>query len=131
MTPSSEDAVRRFYDARKDGDLEKARGFLAEDVTWLEPGDSVLGGEYEGRDVVLDLLASFHERSETFDIRIRDLVANDDHVVAILTWEGERNGRRIQGREAGVYRVRDGRIEDARFFLHAPEDPQEFEAFWA
>jgi ketosteroid isomerase-like protein len=63
----------------------------------------------------------------TFRLDLDEALANDRHTVALVVWSAERGGRTLRGREVAVYRVRNGRIVEARFY---PDDAGTVDAFW-
>src|SRR5690349_1015976 len=82
---SSADAavVRALYDARARNDLTAAAELLAPNVIWHEPYDYL--GTLNGRDDVMDAIRqSMQETGGTFSLVVTDLLASDDHVVALV-----------------------------------------------
>jgi uncharacterized protein len=105
---AQEDAalVRRGYEAFIAGDMEWMNQHLHENIVWHNPGNSVLAGDYRGREEVLAFFArSVQIALPEFDIH--DIVASDDHVVAILTmnWRKNGTGETYQTRNAQVFHV--------------------------
>ncbi len=64
---------------------------------------------------------SMEETGGTFRLMVTDLLASELHVVALVDFSAERHGRRLSGREIGVFRVADGRIAEVWFYT--AEDP--------
>ena len=113
--------VRRLYEARERHDLDASASLLAPDVQWHEPYDYL--GSIHGREAVVAAIAhSMDETGGAFRLTLTDLLASDDHVVALVDFSAEREGSRLTGREVGVFRVRDGLIEEVWFY--AAEDPE-------
>ncbi|MEO7118198.1 MAG: nuclear transport factor 2 family protein [Candidatus Limnocylindrales bacterium] len=113
--------VRRLYEAREREDIDTSASLLAPDVQWHEPYDYL--GTIHGREAVLEAIR--HTLDETgggFRLHLTDVLASDDHVVALVDFEAERDGQRLSGREVGVFRVADGLIQEVWFY--AAEDPQ-------
>jgi uncharacterized protein len=109
MNGGNEDVVRAFMDALSAGDLDRIGELVSDDVTLHVPGRSEIAGEKRGRDEVVAFLGSVFERSGgSVPQDVHDVVANDRHVVALVT-------RRIAGvetRAAVVYHLADGKIAD-------------------
>ena len=129
MPHPSETLIRRLYAARARSDLDTVRAILAADIVWHEPGpDSPFTGHLRGADAVLGMHAqAMALTGGTFRLELHDVLANDDHVVALVNWSAERGGRRLTGREVAVYHVRDGRVTEAWFH---PDDAATVESFW-
>lgn len=125
-----EDLTREAFAAFGRGDLEALRReYLAEDIRWHYPGRSPLAGDYEGIDQVLGLFGRTFELSNgTFRIELHDVVANDEHTVALFTVRAERAGRRLEDHVAEVLHVHDGKATEV--WLH-PADPYAGDEFWS
>jgi ketosteroid isomerase-like protein len=113
---AQEDAelVRRGYEAFIAGDIEWLNEHLHENVEWHVPGKSVLSGDYRGRENVLAFFAkSIQVALPEFDIH--DIVASEDHVVALLTiaWRRNDNGETFEDRSAQVFHVSNGQALEA------------------
>jgi uncharacterized protein len=121
--------IRKFYDARAGNDIEVVRSFLPDDVVWHEPGQSEFTGELRGKDAVLRMIEKAREiTGGTFKLNLHDVLANDEHVVALINWTAKRGEKTIEGREAAVYHVRDGKIAEAWFLT---DDSRSVNEFWA
>ena len=59
---------------------------------------------------------------------IHDVVGNDEHVVALLNFSFERDGRTLEGNESWVSHLRDGKITETWVFIWDQEDA---EGFWS
>jgi ketosteroid isomerase-like protein len=119
---AAEDAgvVRRLYDARAANDLDSAQALIATDVIWHEPYDYL--GTLNGRDAVMSAIRqSMAETGGTFQLTVTDLLASEEHVVALVDFSAERHGQRLSGREVGVFRVDRGLIREVWFYT--AEDP--------
>jgi ketosteroid isomerase-like protein len=124
-----EQLVRRLYAARARGDLAEVRAILAPDVIWHEPGPGDYTGQLRGADAVLRMHTRALELTGgTFRLELHDVLANDEHTVALVQWSARRGDRAPAGREVAVYHVRDGRVTEAWFH---PDDAAVVDAFWA
>ena len=78
------DFVRTGYNAFIAGDMEWLNEHFDDTIVWHEPGNNQLSGDYHGRD---EVFAHFAKQVgiavPEFDIH--DVVANDDHAVALVT----------------------------------------------
>ncbi len=121
--------VRGLYEARERGDLEAVRSMLADDVVWHEPDvGGAHDGDHRGPGEVLGMMRDASERTGgTFLLVAREVVANGEHAVAMVDWSAERAGERLEGKEAAVYRIRNGKVVEASFH---PDDGDLDRRFW-
>jgi ketosteroid isomerase-like protein len=106
--------VRRLYEARARGDLEGAASFLAWDVEWHEPYEYL--GSLKGRDAVMTAIRqSMAQTHGTFRLDLHDVLASDEHVVALVRIAAGRHGQRKTGKVVGIFHVRDGLIQEVWF----------------
>ena len=125
----NEAVVRRIFDAfaRKDGFA--LRDLFAADAVWAVPGDSVMGGEYRGREAIFRFLGRLpKETGGTYASRLVDVLASDERAAALYRASGERHGRRLDLDQVLLFRFDDGLVVDV---LALPSDPSAFEEFWA
>ena len=128
MRHSNAELLERAFAAFGRDALVVART-LAEDVVWRVPGDTVMSGEYRGRDDVLRFLRQTRVQSDnTYRTELRYVVADDDRAVAVYRACGERNGRSLDIEQALFCVIRDGQIADV---TAVPFDFPAFVAFWA
>jgi ketosteroid isomerase-like protein len=76
--------VRTGYNAFIAGDMEWLNEHLDDTIVWHDPGDNRFSGDFHGRDEVFAHLAAL-VAFETPEFDIHDVVANDDHAVALVT----------------------------------------------
>jgi len=77
---------RRGYDAFAKGDLATLSELIADDVTWHVRGVGPLSGDYHGRDEVFAFFGRLAEETAgTFRLDVHDVLANDEHTVALCT----------------------------------------------
>jgi ketosteroid isomerase-like protein len=88
--------------------------YFTDDIRWHVPGHGPVAGDYEGTPQVLQLFVRLCELSGgTFRIDLHDVVANDEHAVALFTVRGEREGKQLNDNTAQSYHIRDGKISEA------------------
>jgi uncharacterized protein len=113
MSHPNEDVIRAYVGAFARGDLETAKGYLAEDIVYHVGGRHPLAGDYQGRDNALNF---FRERSTrtggTFRIQPHDLLANDSHGVALSHAAVERDGKSYEWNVVTIYHVADGKVTE-------------------
>jgi ketosteroid isomerase-like protein len=111
----NEQAIRDLYAARGRGDLAAVAELLAPDIDWHEPYEYL--GHIHGRGAVLESLKETIAATHgSLEISLHDVLASDDHGVALVEWKAVRDGRPLAGREVAVYHVRDGRVDEVWFY---------------
>jgi uncharacterized protein len=86
-------AYRRTADAFRARDSEALAQLIANDVIWHVPGNSPLAGEIHGLDALFRWFERLHQVTKgTFTLREHDVLATDDHVVALSDMSSERDG---------------------------------------
>jgi len=105
------------------GDMEAIEGFLADDVIWHEIGRT------EPRRGKAELRAA---AAATVDYAItgtlHDIVAGDDHTIALVDATATRGGRTLAYRTAEIYHIRDGKVAERWAFS---DDTAAITAFFA
>ncbi|MGB9111372.1 MAG: nuclear transport factor 2 family protein [Acidimicrobiales bacterium] len=126
---SNVEVVRRGYDAFSKGDFAALGDVFADDVVWHVAGPGPLAGDYEGRDAVYGLFAELMKQTDgNFRLDVHDVLANDDHAVALVTASGTRGGKSLESQNAHVFHMRDGRVSE---YWAATTDPESELAFWS
>jgi len=114
MAHPNEELTRRDFDAFAKGDVDTLRELFDQDAVWHAPGRSPLSGDYRGVDAILGFFARLAELTGgTFRTDVHDVVANDEHAVAIYATRGEREGRTLENRNVLVSHIRNGKIAEA------------------
>ena len=114
MAHPNEELVRRAFDAFAKGDMGTLRDLFDQDAVWHVPGRSPLSGDHRGVDAILGFLARTMEvTGGTFRTELHDVVANDEHAVALYTARGEREGRTLETRDVIVSHVRNGKLAES------------------
>jgi len=125
--------VRRAMQAMNETDMSNADeemaivdAFLADDIIWHEIGRAE---PRRGKD---ELRAAMTEDWGGSDVTIRyavhDVVANDDHTIALGTATATRNGKTLEYRTAEIYHIRDGKAVERWAFS---DDTAAIVAFFA
>jgi uncharacterized protein len=100
--------LRESAKAMERGDMEAAMQNLADDVVWHEIGrDEPIRGKQA-------LMERYQGMSSGGSITIdtHDIVANDEHAVALVTATATMGDRTLTYRTAEIYHVRDGKITE-------------------
>jgi ketosteroid isomerase-like protein len=129
MPEPNAERLRRAYDALANHDSAAVRALLAEDVTWRVPGRGPLSGDYHGREHVLALLARRRQlSSDTFRIKVLEMLADRDRVAVICIVSAERFGQYWSAPALHLWRMRNEQATDVCEFQLDQHGEQEF---WA
>jgi uncharacterized protein len=114
MAHPNEERAREGLAAFQSGDLDALRDkFFATDIRYHVPGKSPIAGDYEGVDQVLGLFAKLFELTNgTFRIEVHDVLADDEHVVELLTARGERNGKHLEDNGVLTAHMTNGKLSE-------------------
>jgi ketosteroid isomerase-like protein len=120
---------RAGYAAFAAGDLTTVSDLLSDDIVWHSGGDNSLTGDYEGKEAVLGYFGRLMQETDgSFKNDIHDMLANDEHGVALVTASASRGGKSFEGRVVHVFHLRDGKMTE---FWAFPEDQKAFDELWA
>ncbi len=123
------DILRRGYAAFANGDLDTISGLFADDIVWHVPGHSQISGDYVGKEQVLGFFGRLQELcGGTARVDVHDLLAGDEHGVAIVSESAERNGNGHVSQAAHVFHLRDGKVTE---MWDAQVDQYSTDEFWA
>jgi ketosteroid isomerase-like protein len=130
MAHPNEERARKAFDAYISGDLDAVGDTLADDIVWHVSGRSPLAGDYRGKEEVFGFLAQIVQQTGgTFRLEVHDILANDEHVVALTRTTAERGGKRLDVRGAQVLHVdAEGRATESWFH---PDDAYAADEFWS
>ena len=98
--------VRRATDAMNAGDMQAMADLMADDVEWHEIGATE---PVRGKQALADRMMGGSRDWEVTG-ELHDVVANDDHVVALVSAHATRNGKTLDYRTAEIMHVKDGKI---------------------
>jgi uncharacterized protein len=102
------EALRKGYEAFAAGDMETVSALFADDITWHQAGSGPLSGDLAGKDAVFGTFAQLVVLTAgTFGQEIHDLLANDEHAVAMVEqwWE---QPHPFRGKSVHVWHMKDG-----------------------
>jgi ketosteroid isomerase-like protein len=113
MGHPNEEIVRRAFDAFAKGDTDTLRESMDQDAVWYVPGRNQLSGDHRGVDAILGFFAKTMELSGgSFRTDVHDVVANDDHAVALFASRAERDGQTYENRNVLVIHIRNGKLTE-------------------
>ena len=130
MAHPNEDVVRETFAAFGRGDVDAAQKHWAEDIRFHVPGRNPRAGDYEGIEQVRQFYAGLAEdvTGGTVSSELHDVLANDEHAVALMTTRGERAGKQLTYNTVNVYHFRDGKITEMWSY---PADQYAVDEFWS
>ena len=129
MAHPNEDLVRRGYAAFGTGDITTLGELFADDIVWHVGGRSSITGDYRGKAEVLGFFGQLAARTGgTFRSEIHDVLANDEHVVALVTLSAARDGKSLHDNGAQVFHVAGGKVTETWFH---PDDQYAADEFWS
>jgi ketosteroid isomerase-like protein len=113
MAHLNEEIVRSAFEAFANGDTDTLRQLMDQDAVWHTPGRNQLSGDHRGVDAILGFFAKTMELSGgTFRIEVHDVVANDNHAVALFDARAEREDRTYENRNVLVNHIRNGKLAE-------------------
>jgi ketosteroid isomerase-like protein len=98
--------VRHMLDAMNRGDGQAASNALSDDVEWHEIGPS----EAHHGKAALATAMSAGASDYTITASVHDVLANDEHAIALVDATAVRGGRTLKYRTAEIFHVRNGKI---------------------
>ena len=130
MAHPNEELLRGGYEAFGKGDLDALRNdYFDEAIVWHQPGNNPLAGDFHGIDEVLRVFGRLFEISGgTFRTELHDVLANDEHAVALGRVTAYRGDQLLDQNYAHVCHIRNGKLTEA-WILNA--DQAAADAFWA
>jgi ketosteroid isomerase-like protein len=96
----------RIYTAFSAGDMEALAIYFSDGVVWHTPGANPLAGIYTGK---AEAFGSFTREAElsngTYTVAVRQVLANDTHIVALLHATAQRQDRTLDQDYAIIFRL--------------------------
>jgi ketosteroid isomerase-like protein len=119
--------LREGYAAFDRGDIAALNDLFSPDVVWHLPGNNQLAGTHRGRDAVFATFAKTAEVSGgTFKVTLHDVIANDEHAVALTRATANHQGRTLDSNDADVYHMKDGKVTEMWSFTGDPAGTDAF-----
>ena len=109
---------RRLFAAMLDEDLDSFAESVSDDIVYHTIGSSE---PLRGREAVLASFSGLDDAGFDFEADIHDVVANDDHVIALVTARVARGDDRIEYRTAEILHVKDGKFTERWAFAEDTE----------
>jgi ketosteroid isomerase-like protein len=115
--------ARQMMDALDRGDMQALDRFIADDVVWHEIGRSE---PRRGKAALGE--AGPGAADYTITGALHDVVANDDHTIALVDATATRGGKTLKYRTAEIFHFRNGKITERWAFS---DDTAAIAAFFA
>ena len=117
------------YDAFSRGDLATVGALFAPDIVYHLLGDNRLSGDYKGQAEVFGFFAKMSDMTgRTLRVDVHDILASDEHAVALVTVSAQREGMSFDMREVHVFQLEAGKISA---FWAFEENQREGDQFWS
>jgi ketosteroid isomerase-like protein len=116
---------RKGYEAFNRGDMDTIRDIFDPNIVWHVAGQNRFTGDKRGIDATLGFFLQLQQESGgTFRLDVHDVVANDEHAVALVSSHIEKDGKTVESKAAHVAHIRDGKTIESWFF---DENPNAFD----
>ena len=100
-------------------DWVAARSFFADDMVAHVGGDNPTSGTYEGAEAFMSYLGKTTAMLDSIEIVPHDLLASDDHAVALSTITSTRGDRTLSSNRVVVYHLDEDKITE--LWIIAPD----------
>jgi ketosteroid isomerase-like protein len=98
---------REMDKATEIGDFESYADAIADDVEWWEIGSDQ---PVRGKAALMERMQGLMGSGMSIKGDLHDVIANDEHMVALVNATVERGGKTFSYRTAEIYHVKDGKI---------------------
>jgi ketosteroid isomerase-like protein len=122
--------VKRGYDAFNRADIATLTELIADDAVQTMVGDNLVSGEFKGRDNILAMygkIADLTNGTYTVDVE-QTFTDGRGTVVVVHRQTGERNGKRLDNRQALIFKIVGGK---AVSLTDTSDDPAVDDAFYS
>ena len=127
---ANEMLLREAYEAMAAGDGRSLSRLLTSDTTWVICGRGSLAGSYTGPEEIFGLWKAIAEQTGGgLQLDVRDVLANNERGVVLVSAQCERNGRRLDEQQVAIFEIADDAAIARATFIY--EGPDEYDAFWA
>ena len=120
--------ARAIWDATAEGDPQRLRELMADDVVWRDYGRSPMSGEYIGPEQVIDHLGRIGEAADELRSTLHTIFYNDEGAVLLYGVDARRGSRSLQLEQLLMLRFENDRLIAA---YAIPTDQYENDRFWS
>jgi uncharacterized protein len=100
--------VRTALDAFATGDMQAVDQYIADDIVWHQIG----GATAHGKEELARAMSGGADTDWDISVELHDVVANDEHAVAMVSATATRGGKTLSYRTAEIVHVRDGKVTE-------------------
>lgn len=97
--------VRSGFEAFKRGDLKAVGELFTDDAVWHGRGSTKFGGDFKGREALLGNMAQFAQTFTDIQLDLHDILANENHVVALVNSSVKRNGKTYDDHQTFIFHL--------------------------
>ena len=98
---------RKWTKATEEGNCEAYGDAISDDVEWWEIGSDQ---PVRGKAALMERMQGMMGGDTSIKIDLHDVIANDEHMVALVTATVDRAGKTLTYKTAEIYHVKDGKI---------------------
>ncbi len=122
--------IRQLIDALKSKDFISVKSLLADDITFVIRGKSLISGEHKGREAFIALFNKMGELTNNSYGVIKELawLVHSDHLHLVVAEKATRNNEAFNFSRTLVFEVIDNKIKHGEAF---ESDQYAFDKFWS
>jgi ketosteroid isomerase-like protein len=125
----NEELLRIGYQAVIENGITAVRDMFDDQIRWHVAGRHRVAGDYHGKRGVEDFWQKLVDHSDgTFHMEVHDVLANDNHAVALIKDRGRPKGKPWENNSIHVWHIRNGKLTE--FWRH-PADPYIDDDLWS
>jgi ketosteroid isomerase-like protein len=112
------ETIRRYVRLANDRDLDALGALCDRDAVLYAPDGWPEPGPWHGREAFVDQLRRLQADFSEHTLVVEEITAHEDWVLTTHVWRtrGERSGIDTEFRNSAAFRLRDGKIVEARYF---------------
>jgi hypothetical protein len=130
MHPLSADVLDGIDEYNADGSIDAVVAQFAPDAAFIAPGHSAVAGTHRGRDGIRQFFEQLYRLAGgSLVIEPAEVLSNDDHLVLVLRFTGQRDGLTLNVTVAGFHS--DHGPDGWRRATFLPDDTAAFDRFFA
>jgi ketosteroid isomerase-like protein len=128
MAHPNEELLRRMDEAQAKQDVEGMMAAFADDVVVHIGGRSAMAGDFKGKGELMESYGRFVQvMGDNAEFETHDIVAGDKHGFVLQSFNGDRDGDRIEVNAIAIFHFAKGKISEAWFL---DEDPYTADAWY-
>jgi ketosteroid isomerase-like protein len=107
------DVFKQVYVTFTNGNMDRLAELIAPGVVWHVPGTNLISGTYTSRKAIFECFDKMFEMTlGSYRPQLHDILANDDHTVALLHATAHRGDKALDQDYAFICHIRDGQIAE-------------------